>query len=363
MDLKEKLKTLPKSPGVYLMKDSSGSILYVGKSKNLKSRVSSYFHSSKAHSSKVVKLTKHLKDFDFILTDTELEAFILECKLIKDLKPFYNRMMKNPLAYTYIEISRDYLNIGICSEKTDAEKNYYFGPYSSRGSVENALEGIKETCKIKCSGGFKSGSPCLNYSLRKCIGMCFDTSARAEYPSIIKEISELLLGVNTNIINKMELNMNFAAQSLEFDTAIKYRDYITSVNSLLNREKIIEFAEENENIAIIEFLENNSIKFFLIRGISIVYKKKFNLADWEPMLLTTYLSNSIIKILKGNFHDSSREIGKNEIDETQIIYSYLNSKQKSCNYFSIPEGWIKSNDEINLQMAISNILKNQEDCY
>ncbi|MBL4935618.1 GIY-YIG nuclease family protein [Clostridium sp. YIM B02515] len=357
MDLKEKLKTLPKSPGVYLMKDSSGSILYVGKSKNLKSRVSSYFHSSKAHSPKVVKLTKHLKDFDFILTDTEFEAFLLECKLIKDLKPIYNRMMKNPLSYTYIEISRDYLNIGLCSEKKDTASNYYFGPYGSKSTVENALEGIKETCKIKCSGSFKSTSPCLNYSLGKCMGICFDASAKLKYPAVIKEISELLLGDNKNIINKMELNMNSAAQNLEFDTAIKYRDYITAVNSLINREKILEFVKENENIAVVEFLDESNIKFFLISGISIIYKEKFSLDDCKLKPLAAYLSNTVIKLLKSKPYDASTEIGKNEIDQTQIIYSYLNSKQKSCNYFSIPEACIENNDEINLQISIDNIIK------
>src|SRR4051794_8282213 len=107
MSLKEKVKKIPSSPGVYLMKDSQGRIIYVGKSKNLKNRVQSYFHHSKAHSRKVEKLVKTLKDFDYILTDTEFEAFMLECQLIKEWKPFFNAQMKNPLAYTYIVIKMD----------------------------------------------------------------------------------------------------------------------------------------------------------------------------------------------------------------------------------------------------------------
>jgi excinuclease ABC subunit C len=136
LNLKEKIKIIPSAPGVYLMKDSLQSIIYVGKSKDLKSRVSSYFINSKSHSPTVVKLVKNIKDFEYILTDTEFEAFMLECKLIREIKPMYNKKMKSPLSYTYIKIHKDYTNIETSTESVQDDGNFYFGPYTSKGTVE-----------------------------------------------------------------------------------------------------------------------------------------------------------------------------------------------------------------------------------
>jgi excinuclease ABC subunit C len=360
MDLKEKLKNLPEAPGVYLMKDSSNSIIYVGKSKNLKNRVSSYFHESKNRSPKVAKLVKHLKDFDLILTDTEFEAFILECRLIKDIKPIYNKLMKSPMSYNFIRISKDYLNIEICSEKTNTIGNYYFGPYTRKSSVEKALEGIKETCRIKCSGNYKSSSPCLNYSLGTCLGFCFDASAKAKYPIIIEQISGMFNGTGKEILNEMELKMISAAEKLDFDTAAKYRDYINAINGLINREKVIEFAKENENIVVIEPLDESNIKLFLISGTNIIFKEKYTLADTDFSNLISSISDVIVTLFKDSALENSLEIGKNEIDETQIIYTYLNSEQNGCNYFVVPKDWILRKDVESLKNSIYSILKSKK---
>lgn len=356
MDVKEKLKTLPHLPGVYVMKDSDNSILYVGKSKNLKNRVSSYFQSSKAHSPKINKLVKHLKDFDFVITDTEFEAFILECKLIKELKPLYNRLMKNPLSYTYIKISKDYLNIEICSEKDDVLGNYYFGPYNNKSTVENALEGIKETCKIKCSSNYKSNSPCLNYSLGKCIGVCFDASAKEKYPQIIEKIAKQLEGKSNEIINEMDNNMITAAESLDFNIAANYRDYIAALKSLIYREKVIDFAKENENIVVCEYLNENNIKLFLINGTEIIFSEKYNLTVTKKAKIIASLGSTIMALLKDKIIESSLDIGKNEIDETKIIYSYLNSKKAGCNNFIIPKAWILHENITSLEKELNNLL-------
>ncbi|EQB85924.1 hypothetical protein M918_16855 [Clostridium sp. BL8] len=139
------------------MKDSLDNIIYVGKSKNLKNRVRSYFYSSKHSSSKIEKLVQNLKDFDYIVTDTEFEAFMLECQLIKKLKPTYNRLMKSPLAYTYIKITMDesYPNIEVTNSYEENTRNLYYGPYAAKGIVENAIEGLKKFYKINCSNPTK----------------------------------------------------------------------------------------------------------------------------------------------------------------------------------------------------------------
>src|SRR5690606_14021615 len=142
MNLKAKAKKLPSSPGVYLWKDSSGSIIYVGKSKNLKNRVQSYLQDSKNHSKKVEKLVSHLRDFDYILTDTEFEAFMLECKLIKEIRPIYNKLMKNPQSYTYISIQADkeLPRIELTNQINENASN--FGPYTSKNTAEKVLSGM-----------------------------------------------------------------------------------------------------------------------------------------------------------------------------------------------------------------------------
>lgn len=162
------------------MKDSLNSIIYVGKSKNLKSRVGSYFQNSKSHTPKVMKMVKNIRDFEYILTDTEFEAFMLECKLIHEIKHEYNRKMKSPMSYTYIKIGtkEKYPKIEISSECSDIDNNLYFGPYTSRNTVERGIEGLKTWGKILCSSNFEKASPCLNYSLGSCIGMCFSASGK-----------------------------------------------------------------------------------------------------------------------------------------------------------------------------------------
>jgi len=239
LNFKEKIKNLPSSSGVYLMKDSLQSIIYVGKSKNLKSRVSSYFVNSTSHSPKVVKLVKNVKDFEYILTDTEFEAFMLECKLIKEIKPIYNKKMKSPLSYTYIKIDKDYNNIELSRNSVKDDGNFYFGPYTSKSTVEKGLQAIEEYYKIKCSGNYKKASACLNYSLGSCIGYCFDNSAKERYKEILCEIKDILNRTNKSILKEMELNMNVYSEKFDFETAAKYRDYITVINSLINKEKVI----------------------------------------------------------------------------------------------------------------------------
>jgi excinuclease ABC subunit C len=258
LDIKEKIKTLPTSPGVYLMKDSLNSVIFVGKSKNLRDRVGSYFVNSKSHSPKVINLVKNLKDFDFILTDTEFEALLLECKLIKEIKPVYNKQMKSPKGYCYIKINMDekYPDIEVCSDPDNSDEKLNFGPYVNRNTVEKAVYGIKEHCKILCTNSSRRVSGCLRYSTNQCIGMCAAGPSEKYYSAIIEKIIKLLNGSNLTILEEMEKEMNTAAENFDFEGAVKYRDYTKSIKHLTNTAKIIGFAEENSNIAVAEFLNN-----------------------------------------------------------------------------------------------------------
>ncbi len=338
------------------MKDSLGSIIYVGKSKNLKSRVSSYFLNSRNHPSKIERLVKSLKDFEFILTDTEFEAFMLECRLIKELKPIYNKQMKTPSSYVYIGINTDEWNKSISIVNTPYEKHYdiYLGPYTSKNTVEKAIQGIKEFCKIDCNNSSKRNTPCLNYSLGLCIGMCLCGAAAKEYTKIIFKIIELLNGTDMSVLEEMKQKMKGASENFDFETAAKYRDYISAIKTLLNKERVIEFTEDNKNIAVVEDLGNSAIKLFLIKGNRVLFNDKYNLNNTDIEQLSTAIRNSIIKCFENKVMNSSIEISKDDIDEAQIIYSYL--KSNICNYTIVTDEWIDSENNAYIDKAILNLL-------
>ncbi|WP_396954572.1 GIY-YIG nuclease family protein [Neobacillus sp.] len=356
MNLKDKVKNLPSSAGVYLMKDSSARIIYVGKAKNLKNRVRSYFQNSNAHSEKIKKLKANIKDFELILTDTEFEAFLLECKLIQEIKPLFNKKMKNPQSYTYILIHKDDNNRRL--EMTNSpEKDGYlsFGPFTSKHTVEKAIQGIKEFYKINCSSPCNKNTPCLNYSLGLCIGRCTGSpNAVTEYNTIMNKIIALLTGTNTNILVEMKQTMALAAENFDFETAAKHRDFLDAINFLIKKEQIIGFTEANKNIAVLEPLTGHSIKLFLIKGNQVLFSKKYELAGSNLKQLVEMIKLNTVTYFTNEAHPTSFEISKDDIDEAQIIYSYL--KSSNCCYKIIPEKWIKTVNNPKLAEALSDIL-------
>ncbi|MEH7086828.1 GIY-YIG nuclease family protein [Neobacillus drentensis] len=352
MYLKDKVKHLSSSPGVYLMKDSNGQIIYVGKAKNLKNRVRSYFQNSKAHTQKIIKLKASLKDFDYILTDTEFEAFMLECELIREMKPIFNRMMKNPQSYVYIRIHKEgaYQRIEICKD-ADKPDSLYFGPYKSKHIVERALLGMKDFYKVNCSSPSNKNTPCLNYSLGLCLGMCMGGAALNEYNERINKIPALLQGQDLSLLSEMEQKMMEASEKFDFEIAGKYRDTLEAIHSLLHKEQMIEFTEGNKNIAVIEPLTGQSFKLFLINKNKIIYSEKFKSSEIESVHKT--IKSNILATFIRNENKPIIKISRDEIDFAQIIYSYLNSS--NCSYIIISEQLLNNpfthlDDEINKLM-------------
>ncbi|URZ01668.1 GIY-YIG nuclease family protein [Clostridium felsineum] len=323
MDIKEKVKKLPSSSGVYIMKDSLGDTIYVGKSKNLKSRVGSYFINSKRRSPKVIKLVKNLKDFEYILTDTEFEALLLECKLIKEIKPRYNRQMKTPKGYCYIKIKMNekYPSIDMCIEVNNDEGSIYFGPYTSKSTVEKAILGIKEHNKILCTNAAKKTSGCLKYSMNLCIGMCEDKASKEYYNEVACKVIKLFNGTDLTMLKEIEERMEKASENLDFETAVKCRDHIKAMKYLIDSAKVINFVENSRNIVFIEFLNEKEIKLFLITYNKVIFSEKYNLSD----LNTQEVKSNIKKYFK-NPLEKIVNIDKNDIDEIHIIYNYLKSK-------------------------------------
>lgn len=355
MIIKEKVKKLPSTPGIYLMKDSQDTIIYVGKAKNLKRRVQSYFQKSKAHPQKIKKMISNINDFDFILTDTEFEAFMLECKWIKEIKPLFNKKMKSSHSYVYIVVHMDeelhYLEI-VNNPKKSNEK-LYFGPYISRHTVEKAIGSIKENFKILCSNPSNKGTACLNYSLGLCMGICLGGPAIAQHNIIFSNIISLLSGKDLSLLNELKQKMDVAVEQFDFESAAKYRDHINVINFLINKEKIIDFTEENRNIAVIEYLSDSTFKLFLIKRNTILFSEKYfvdhsNIEQITIKILTYFNSASL---------NPTNKVNRDEIDEAQIIYSYLN--RSACNYIVIPEKWLEHGNNTSLNEALSQLLSKQ----
>jgi excinuclease ABC subunit C len=357
INLNEKIQNLPSTPGVYLMKDSLGGILYVGKAKSLKKRVQSYFRSSKNHTPKIKKLVKHLKDFDFILLDTEFEAFMLECQLIKELKPPYNRMMKNPLSFAYIVIpvNGSDRRIEMTTNPKHQGGNLYFGPFTSLNTVEKGIQGILACFKIHCSNPSHRGSACLNYSLGLCNGMCLGGSALEQYHHVLNKIIALLNGTDCSILEEMILMMQKASEDFNFEMAAKYRDYIDAVTTLLNKEKVIEFTEENKNIVIIEKLDDHYIKLFLIKRTEILFSKKLKIENTNLESVSAEIKTAIFTYFTAKPLSPSMEVSRDEIDEAQIVYSYLKGNKSS--YMIVQDKWLTIKNRHELDSALYEILQ------
>lgn len=356
MNLKDKAKKLPSSPGVYLMKDSSSGIIYVGKSKNLRSRVQSYLQRSKVHSKKVEKLVNHLKDFDYILTDTEFEAFILECQLIKKLQPIYNKLMKSPQSYTYImfQMDKKLPSIELTNHINENDGSLYFGPYTSKSTVEKVINGLKDFYKMNCNDPFNKYSPCFNYTLGLCSGICFKSLAMKEYHHIITRFIALLDGTDISILEEMNKKMIDASNHFDFERAARIRDTIEVINSLLKKEKVIEFTKENKYIVVSEFIDDHKMKLFLISRNIVLYSQIYEIDYTKFKQLSLLIKGKILAHFHSVIPLSSINISRDEIDEAQIIYSYLNSD--ACEYLIIPEKWLYTENHEEIDTAINDFL-------
>ncbi len=250
--LKEKIENLPKDPGCYLMKDKSGKIIYVGKAKNLNNRVSSYFQNDKSHSVKVRKMVEQIDDFELILADSEFEALILECHLIKLHSPKYNILLKDDRGYSYVEITNDkwpHLNFSYRKEK---ENSTYIGPYISSYQVKKSVAQAKKIFKLpSCGKNFtrKLKRPCLDYFIGLCKAPCCGYITHEEYLNDIEAAKKLLLGKNKEVLNELEEKMQKESDNLNFEAAAKLRDNINAIKSMSSSQKVVSKDEFKDVIA------------------------------------------------------------------------------------------------------------------
>ena len=253
-DISEELKKLPTCPGVYMHKDRLGTVIYVGKAVNLRSRVRQYFQNSSQHSPKVRSMVSNIAEFDYITCGTEMEALILECNLIKKYMPKYNILLKDDKTYPYIEVtmSEDFPRV-IRTREVKRDENRYFGPYSDSTAVWRILKMIDEMYPLKkCSTLHfpENTRPCLNYFIGKCKGICVGKADREEYMEMIRDILGILSGKDVGVIRKLEGKMMEASDALKYEEAAKYRDYIRALRSLSEKQRATMVREHDIDILI-----------------------------------------------------------------------------------------------------------------
>ena len=242
--LRKKAMALPLLPGVYIMHDKGGKIIYIGKAKTLKNRVSQYFGSQNNHAEKVRRMVDNVDDFEYIITDSEFEALILECSLIKQHTPKYNILLKDDKGYSYIRVSSgDWKKLSYTLQKKD-DGAEYIGPYKSSYYVKSAVEEANKifmlpTCNRQFPRDFRKGRPCLNYHIKQCMAPCTGRVRLKDYNENLNRALEFLRGGSTNSIKKLTEEMEIAAENLEFERAASIRDIISSVRKMSDKQKVV----------------------------------------------------------------------------------------------------------------------------
>lgn len=330
--IQEKLKNIPMSPGVYIMKDLNGDVIYVGKSKVLKNRVSQYFQNTASHSQKTIVMVSKIDDFDYVLTDTEAEALALECNLIKRYKPQYNILLKDDKQYPYIKITmnEDYPRI-MMTRIILRDGASYFGPYMSGFMVRDILEILKKifqirSCNKNLSRDIGKGRPCLLFHLNECSAPCANNISKEEYREIFDKIESVLKGDIKGITEELKKKMLKASENLEFEKAASYRDKIESIKTLSEKQKISTTKTDSRDVIGI-YSENGEscIQVFYIRDGKTIGTEHFIFDTAESS------GNEIIEAFIKQFYYGSTSIPR----EIVIPYSF--------NEIEDVETWLSSN--------------------
>ena len=286
--LREKANRLPTEPGVYLMKDEGGNIIYVGKAKALKNRVTTYFRHNSQHTPKTLKLVSKIYDFDFIVTKSELDALVLECSLIKLHQPKYNILLKDDKGYNYIKISRGAFPRITYSLNTDDKNADYIGPFTSGFTVKQAVEEANAlfmlpTCRKIFPRDFNRERPCLNHHIKRCMGVCEGKISSEEYKKIVDEAVRYLKNGSKASVEELTAEMEQAAENLEFERAARLRDRIAALSRLKNGQSIFDDKQEFDIVGGAQNIGVASFAVIKYRGGRLVDKENFFIGDeYEP---------------------------------------------------------------------------------
>lgn len=368
-DIQEHLKQLPAEPGVYLMKDKFDNIIYVGKAKILKNRVRQYFQSSKNHSSKVKSMVKNIDKFEYIITDSELEALILECNLIKKYKPKYNVLLRDDKTYPYIKVTtnEDFPRV-LKVRRVIKDKAKYFGPYTNTTAVNDTLDIIKNiypirTCNIDIERAIKTNMrPCLNLHIKRCVGPCTGNVTKEEYNKMIEEIILFLSGKEEKLIDILKEKMNKCAMDFNFEEAAIYRDKIKSLEDMMEKQKIdTSTSDLNQDvIAMARAHDEACVQVFFVRNGKIVGREHFILEGVMDSTRESILGSFVKQFYMEQEYVPKEIIIEDEIEDSFILSEWLSSKKGQKVTIRVPQ---KGEKKSLIEMVRKNAIEYLEKFY
>lgn len=361
-ELRAKAMALPLEPGVYIMKNKDGDIIYIGKAKKLKNRVSSYFGSQNNHTDKVRRMVSQVEDFEYIITDSEFEALILECSLIKQNKPKYNILLKDDKGFSFVKITGDKWKKITYALQKDDDNAEYIGPYTNGFYVKQAVEEANlifklPTCTRRFPEDFGKARPCLNYHIKRCSAPCTGKVKFADYNESFLQALDFLKGTGTQSIKKLTEEMYKASENMEFEKAAQLRDRINAIRKLADKQKVIETKVKNQDV--IAFFSDGSKACFEV----------FRFDDGKLKYREDYFVDPPDEDSKAraefimSFYSTKTDIPRfvtvdGEVEDQKLIERYLSEKKGKRVYIAIPQrGQQKSLVDMTRQNAAERVAK------
>ena len=373
-DFEYHLKNLPSKPGVYLMKNSLGEVIYVGKAKILKNRVKSYFQNSKNHSEKVRVMVKHIAEFEYIVTDSEMEALILECNLIKKYSTRYNILLKDDKFYPFIKITvnDDFPRVFV-TRNYSKDGSKYFGPYTNGTAVYETINLINKifplrTCKLLIKEGGETVRPCLNYHIKKCFGPCGGYISKEEYGKMINDVIDILSGKDTTVLKVLQSEMEEASMNLEFEKAADLRDKILAIKAIVEKQKIFKTMEGDEDFINIYKDEKDSC-------VQVFFSREGKILGREHFIFENTAEDSIEEILEEfitSFYGGTAKVPRTiyvpALSNIELVEEYLTIKRGAKVWIKVPQKgqkremleMVKNNAQITLEKFKDKYLIDKE---
>ena len=343
-DIQEELKKLPAKPGVYIMHDEKDAIIYVGKAISLKNRVRQYFQSSRNKGPKIEQMVTRIRRFEYIVTDSELEALVLECNLIKEHRPKYNTMLKDDKTYPYIKVTvgEEFPRI-LFSRTMKKDKSRYFGPYTSAGAVKDTIELMNNLFRLRvCNRNLPRDigleRPCLNYHIKQCDAPCQGYISREAYREQVDQALEFLNGNYKPILQMLEKQMMEASEALDFERAIELRDLLNSVKQVAQKQKITASdGEDKDVIAVSTDRKEAVVQVFFVRNGRLIGREHFYLQVAPHDNRSTIINSFLKQFYSGTPFIPKEIMLQEEIEDREVLEQWLSTKRNGKVYIRVPQ--------------------------
>lgn len=344
-DIAKELKKLPQKPGVYLMKDADHHVIYVGKAVNLRNRVRQYFQSSRNQTAKTRSMVPHIREFEYIVTDSEMEALILECNLIKKYHPYYNIMLKDDKTYPYIKVTVQEMFPRIfVTRRVEKDKAKYYGPFTDVLAMKETVETLHNLfpirkCKKSLPKEIGKERPCLNFHIGQCLAPCSGKVSAAEYQVYVKDAMDFLEGKHEDIMKKMEREMAEAAESMEYEKAASLRDKLRAIQSVAQKQKMANTGlGDVDVIAFVRAFQECLVQVFFIRGGKMTGRENFTLTAPEEQSRSEILTAFVKQFYSGTAFIPKEIILQEDLAEEErgLIADYLAQRRGSKVTLTVP---------------------------